>query len=147
MPRVMFHIDLDRVSFINDGYMAVLLPRAIVDIVQARFTRIEPGQRGRWKFVFDVWKKERPRTTGWKSQQAHLHGHLSTIADALGYYMSEIKEAMKEDLPDWPRKTVMGKIVYMSEADADTVLESKGIEWCHVKAAEFGIKLVEDGDE
>ena len=92
----------------------------------------------------DVERKKKPRTTGPKSQQAHLHGHLSQIADYTGFYLSEIKEVMKEDIPEWPRKIIMGRTVYMSEADADTILESKAIEWCHVKAAFLGIILKED---
>jgi hypothetical protein len=90
----------------------------------------------------------KPRTTGPGSQSAHLHGHLQQLAEYTGYTMGEIKEAMKEDLLDWPsHEVVLGgrrHRIYSSEADADTVLESKAVEWTHVRAAEMGITLVEE---
>jgi len=144
MAKVMFYVDLSKVR-VNSGVLSVLLPQAIRSLVESR---LAVNEKEKYKFVFDFQKKKKPRSTGWKSQCNHLHGHLSQIADHCGYYMSEIKEAMKEDLPDWPRKAISiggaRKIVYMSEADADTVLESKAIEWCHVKAAELGIILIEE---
>ena len=93
----------------------------------------------------------RPRTTGRYSQSAHLHGHLQQIARHTGYTLGEIKEVMKEDLPDWPRHEVklggVVRLVPISEANVDVPTESKAIEWCHVKAAELGIRLVEASDE
>jgi len=139
-----FYVDLDKVRVGLDR-LEIFLPSSVNAMIERRIAGVD---QARYKFVFDVERKRKPRTTGPKSQQAHLHGHLSQIADSLGYHMSELKEAMKEDLPDWPRKTVLGKTVYMSESDADTVLESKAIEWCHVRAAEFGIRLIEgDGED
>jgi hypothetical protein len=100
-----------------------------------------------------VWEpvKGKPRTTGPFSQSAHLHGHLQQIGKELGYSLNEIKAVMKEDCIDWPRHQVVfhGK-VYMvpdSEADATTITESAAIEWCHVRAAELGIELIESTQE
>lgn len=146
MDRVAFFVSLDRLV-LDVQRRGILLPAEAWRLFCDKLERIEPCQRGKWKLVFDIHRKMKPRTSGPKSQQAHLHGHLSTIAESLGYYMSEIKEAMKADLTSWPRRIVMGQTIYMSEADADTVLEAKAIEWCHVKAAEFGIRLIEDGEE
>lgn len=140
MPKVMFYVDLSKLTY-KQGVLTVFLPPAIHDMFSRKLAVQEPEK---YKLVFDVERKKKPRTTGPKSQQAHLHGHLSQIADYTGYYLSEVKEAMKEDIPEWPRKTVMGHTIYMSEADADTVLESKAIEWCHVKAAFLGIILKEE---
>jgi hypothetical protein len=60
--------------------------------------------------------------------------------------MSEMKAAMKEDCPEWPRVMILGKSVPISEADATSVVEAAAIEWCHVRAAEYNIKLVESYD-
>lgn len=90
----------------------------------------------------------KPRSTGKHSQSAHLHGHLRQIADYCGYHLSEIKDVLKEDLSSWPTRTVrIGQTtqdVPISEADASTVVESAAIEWCHQRAAELGIPLIED---
>ena len=146
MPKVMFYVDLSKLTY-KQGVLTVFLPPAIHDMFSRKLAVQEPEK---YKLVFDVERKKKPRTTGPKgpdgkgSQQYHLYGHLQQIADYTGFYLSEIKEAMKEDIPEWPRKFVMGKPVYMSEADADTILESKAIEWCHVKAAFLGIMLKEE---
>lgn len=91
---------------------------------------------------------ERPRSTGRYSQSAHLHGHLRQIADFCGYHLSEIKDVLKEDLSQWPTRTVtIGQTtqnVPISEADASSAVESAAIDWCHQRAAELGIALRED---
>ena len=65
--------------------------------------------------------------------------------------MGEIKEVMKGDLVEWPHHEIkLGGVVRsvpVSEADVDTGTESRAIEWCHVKAAELGVRLVEASDE
>ena len=90
---------------------------------------------------------KKPRTTGPRSQSAHLHGHLQSLALFTGYSMEEVKAVMKRDMPEWPVNIVkIGKVThydYGSEADADTVLEAKAIEWCHMRAAEINCPLVE----
>ena len=62
--------------------------------------------------------------------------------------MNEIKQVMKEDLPEWPRKEVIfhGKayMVPISESEVNTVTESAAIEWTHMRAAELGIRLIEE---
>lgn len=92
-------------------------------------------------------KATKPRSTGPFSQSAHLHGHLQQIGRELGYSMGEIKDVMKHDCLEWPRRTVVFKgityLVPISESEATTIIESAAIEWCHMRAAEFGIRLVE----
>jgi len=90
--------------------------------------------------VFSVY---RARTTGPGSQSAHLHGHLQQLAEFTGFSMSELKEAMKADLPNWPVVERLGHMVHVSEADVDTMVESAAIEWLHVKASELGVALRE----
>lgn len=95
-----------------------------------------------------VIRNARPRTTGPRSQSAHLHGHLQVIAAETGYTMGEMKQVMKEDMPTWPTKAVRFRgreyVVAVSEADVDTETESAAIEWCHQQACELGIVLRED---
>jgi DNA-directed RNA polymerase subunit RPC12/RpoP len=86
---------------------------------------------------------QRPRTTGPHSTSAHLHGHLQTIAASLGYSMSEVKAALKEDCVSWPHVERLGHMVAVSEADVTMAVECDAIEWTHRIAAEHGIKLVE----
>lgn len=92
---------------------------------------------------------DRPRSTGRHSQSAHLHGHLRQIADHCGYHLSELKELLKEDLVAWPtivvsvgRKTKHN--VPCSEAEVSSVVESAAIDWCHQRAAELRIALIEE---
>jgi hypothetical protein len=90
----------------------------------------------------------RPRSTGKGSQSAHLHGHLQQIGKEVGYSLEEIKSVMKGDCIDWPHKQVMFAhkihVVPISEADATVEVESAAIEWCHMRAAELNITLVEE---
>jgi hypothetical protein len=97
----------------------------------------------------------RPRTAGPKKmnpddpgfQSNHLHGHLAQLASHFGYTKQEMKEIMKDDVPEWPmEERKIGKRVKLrptSEADVSVEVESKAIEWCHMIAGEEGIELRE----
>ena len=93
-------------------------------------------------------RNARLRSTGPRSQSAHLHGHLQQIATECGYHMGEIKDVMKEDLASWPVRCIkVGSTIQsvpISESDATPAEESDAIEWCHQRAAELGIVLRED---
>ncbi len=93
-------------------------------------------------------KKTKPSDPGYQSN--HLHGHLSQLAIHFGYTKQEMKEIMKDDVPEWPmEKRRIGQRVKMrpvSEADVSIEVESKAIEWAHLIAAEEGIML-EEGNE
>jgi hypothetical protein len=105
--------------------------------------------------TFSVELPHRPRTYGPKKQSPddpgfqsnHLHGHLSQLAIHFSYTMNEMKEIMKDDVPEWPvEPRTIGKRVKMrpmSEADVSVEVESKAIEWCHMIAGEEGIVLKE----
>jgi hypothetical protein len=116
--------------------------------------RIVQRHNGFGKLVLDVPFK--PRSSGPKKQgpddlgyqSNHLHGHLSQLAEWFGMTMSEIKLAMKYDVPDWPMQTKrLGKSVIVfpdSEARVSMAVESRAIEWTHKIAAEEGITLKEE---
>ena len=85
----------------------------------------------------------RARTTGPGSSSNHLHGHLQQLAEHFGYSMQEMKQAMKDDLPQWPHVERLGHMVAISEADVSMEVESAAIGWCHMRAAEYGVELRE----
>ena len=93
-------------------------------------------------------KKTKPSDPGYQAN--HLNGHLSQLAIHFGYTKQEMKEIMKDDVPEWPmEKRTIGKRVKMrpvSEATVSVEVESKAIEWTHLIAAEEGIEL-EEGEE
>lgn len=97
----------------------------------------------------DKWKK--PRSTGPRSQSNHLHGHLSQLAIYYSYTMSEMKEIMKDDVPEWPvENRILGHRVVVrpvSEALVSSSVANKAIEWCHMIAAEEKVILKEGDDE
>jgi hypothetical protein len=96
-------------------------------------------------FKYDLFDRtvKRPRTTGKGSQSNHLHGHLQQIAEFTGYGMSEVKDVLKADLADWPHVERFGRMVPVSEAELDTLVEAAAIEWTHAKAEELGVVLRE----
>jgi hypothetical protein len=94
-------------------------------------------------------KKVNPNDPGYQSN--HLHGHLSQLAIHFSYTMGEMKEIMKDDVPEWPvEPRTIGKRVKIrpvSEANVSVEVESKAIEWCHMIAGEEGITLKEGRSE
>lgn len=92
----------------------------------------------------------RPRTTGWKSQNHHLRGHVRQLCDYTGYTMSEMMQVVKEDTPSWPVswKEIRHKKrqIYASEADISMEVASAAIEICHRIAAENNWRLRESSE-
>ena len=109
-----------------------------------------------WRVTLEPWKAK--RSTGEKSQNHHLNGHIQQIAAETGNDLADVKlfvkrAAMKEGLPAKTRPD--GSIVYsltdgepmpISESDMDTKQCYWCIEVCHLVAAEFGITLREGYD-
>jgi hypothetical protein len=91
-------------------------------------------------------KKQKPDDPGYQAN--HLNGHLSQLAIHFGYTKQEMKEIMKDDVPEWPmEKRRIGKRVKLrpvSEADVSMEVESKAIEWTHMIAMEEEIELKEE---
>ncbi len=90
----------------------------------------------------------RPRTTGWKSQNHHLRGHVRQLCGYTGFTMQEMMQAIKEECPNWPVdfKEFRGKrrTVYASEADINVEICSEAIEITHRIAADLAVRLVEE---
>jgi hypothetical protein len=92
-------------------------------------------------------KAKKPRTTGHKSQSAHVHGHLSTIAQWSGHALSEIKDALKNEAMDagrYPFVWIKERAVPKSEATLTSKEEADFIEFIHQFAAENLITLKEE---
>jgi len=90
----------------------------------------------------------RLRSTGWKSQNHHLHGHIRQLCETTGYTMGELKQIVKEETPSWPVTfpEFRGKrrTVYASEADVSIEVESEAIEITHRIAFDLGVRLIEE---
>lgn len=93
-------------------------------------------------------RPRKPRTTGPKSQNAHLRGHEQTIAEFTGYALWEVHDIVKANTKGWPQHPVslgaLSKMEYASEADIDTVVCAEAIETCHKIAHEIGCTLIEE---
>lgn len=98
----------------------------------------------------------RKHTTGWKSQNHHLNGHVMQIANETGNPFDDVKmfvkrKAIARGLPlmtkpngDLVYSLVDGEPLPKSEADMDTVECGYCIDESHVLASELGIVLIEE---
>jgi hypothetical protein len=89
----------------------------------------------------------KPRTTGFKSQNHHLNGHIVQICNHTGNSYSAIKDYIKlravEEL-GYPYEIIKGKLIPKPESDSSTEECALLIEATHIVAAEEGIILREE---
>ena len=88
----------------------------------------------------------KPRTTGEKSQNAHLNGNVQQIAAHTGDSFDDVKMHLKREAfsMGYPYHTsTFGDVVPNSEADASTVECSYLIDTAHRIASDLEIKLRE----
>lgn len=91
-----------------------------------------------------------PRTTGPKSQNHHLNGHIMQICEYTGNNYETIKYCVKMiavEQMGYPFSTVAGHVYPKGERDCDTEECAKLIEASHVLAAQLGIVLREENNE
>jgi len=89
----------------------------------------------------------RARTTGWKSQNHHLNGHIQQIAMATGNSFSAVKERMKELAIDrgYPVEILPdGSVKPKSESEITSIEAGYLIDTIHQFAAEWEIPLAEE---
>jgi hypothetical protein len=109
-------------------------------------------QRIKWTGVLamvDMYKPRRPRTTGDKSQNHHLNGHIQGICVETGNSFEAVKMAVKLRAVEmgYPFQTLPnGAIDPQSEAASSTEECAILIESAHMIAAEWGIALIESDD-
>lgn len=88
-----------------------------------------------------------PRTTGPKSQNHHLNGHIMQICEETGNDYETVKYCIKMiavEQMGYPYKTVAGHVIPKRERDCNTEECAKLIEASHVLAAQLGIVLREE---
>ena len=91
-------------------------------------------------------KPRRPRTTGYRSQNHHLNGHIAQICQFTKDSFDDVKMYIKRESisADYPfHTTSFGDVEPQSEADASTAECAILIETAHRIASDFDIKLKE----
>lgn len=93
-----------------------------------------------------IMAQRKPRTTGYRSQNAHLNGHIQTICVATYNDFDSVKMVVKMRAISrgYPFSTYHGITVPKSEADASTTECALLIDEVHQLAAEEGINLHEE---
>lgn len=128
----------------NNETFTVRIPRERLD----EWTLIRMNQR--YKASSQLYVKvappRRPRTTGHKSQNHHVSGHIRQIAEFTGDSFDDVKmhikrEAISMGYPS--RTTSFGQVEPQSEADASTEECSILIECAHRVASFLGVTLKE----
>ena len=96
--------------------------------------------------VIQLKKWYRSRSTGWKSQNHHIHGHEIQIARELGQDQGTIHEYMKREAiaAGYPYDILNDQVFPWSETRIDTLQASILIDTIHRFAAEYGINLIEE---
>ena len=87
-----------------------------------------------------------PRTTGPKSQNHHLNGHIMQICNETNNDYEVVKYCVKmiaTEQMGYPFQTIAGHIVPKRESDCNTEECAKLIEASHILAAQLGIILRE----
>ena len=90
---------------------------------------------------------KRPRTTGERSQNHHLNGHIMQICAETGNDYDVVKNAVKMiavEQMGYPYTDFHGVITPKSESESSTDECAKLIEAAHILAADLGIILRED---
>lgn len=121
------------------------IPREVQPAFQKLVEKVAPT--GDWYDV-EVKPPRRIRSTGYKSANHHINGHLMQIAAETGNSFDCLKLEAKRiaaERGQWIWETLKNGSIYPgSEADASVGEASALIEVIHQLAAEWGITLQED---
>ena len=88
-------------------------------------------------------RPHKPKSTGWRGQNNHWHGHLDTIAEqvtlALGYRVTkgEVADRLIAEMVEdgaWPQKMVLGRLVPMDWSEVESAVANAAIEMAHATA-------------
>jgi len=128
------------------GTVTITVPSAFAGAwgaMQERSNRLNAGY-----LTVTLELPHRPRSTGFKSQNHHLRGHVRQLCFYTGYTMTEMMDVIKQATPTWPEKImeIRGRHVAVkaSEADVSVEVASEAIEICHVIAADHDWYLKEE---
>lgn len=91
-----------------------------------------------------------PRTTGPRSQNHHLNGHIVQICNYTGNDYETIKYCVKMiavEQMGYPAQTIAGHIIPKRETDCNTQECGMLIEASHILAAQMGLVLQEANED
>ncbi|MBW2037427.1 MAG: hypothetical protein JRI41_08115 [Deltaproteobacteria bacterium] len=99
-----------------------------------------------WELTAGKWYRR--RTTGWKSQNHHINGHVQQICIETGQDFETVKAMVKIRAIDagYPFDVYRNFTIPKSEAFCNTQEAAMLIEAAHVIAAELGIILKEEDE-
>lgn len=94
-----------------------------------------------------IQRPKKPRTTGYKSQNHHLNGHILQICNHTGNDYETVKYAVKMIAVEqfgYPSQMIAGHILPKAERYTDTAECALLIEASHYLAADLGMILTEE---
>lgn len=148
----MKHIKLTCQIVDTKGFFGLKTPEAYKQAIQDLLKYCAEKRGGFVSFTLSAPRK--PRTTGDKSQNHHLNGHIQQISLSTGQPFEDVKKYVKSRAIDmgYPMLYRDGVLVLdlwdnpigISEADASTEECSLLIESAHMVAAELGVILEEE---
>ena len=132
--------------------IAVIIPKRFREAFQKLVQKSERFHNGFVTITISL--PHKPRSTGYRSQNHHLNGHIQQIASETGNPSEVIKLEAKVRAVDmeYPmliredgsvQKDLWGRIMGISEADSSTEECAILIEATHMIASELGIILKE----
>jgi len=117
----------------------------------------EKARKKKVGVVVEIKAQTKTRTTGERSQNHHLNGHIQQICEETGNDFQDVKEYIKSKAVSmgYPMLIIKGQVVVnpygeprgISEADSSTSECALLIEQTHMLASEYGIILKESEDE
>jgi hypothetical protein len=128
-------------------YFTVIIPKlhtqALFELLQ------QPNVQKSQKVYVKLGPPKRPRTTGYRSCNTHIHGHAQQIGEFTGDYKEDViaeakRRAVTRGYPT--RQNSFGYIVPISEKDASTVEANMIIEELHMIASDIDLALKEYDD-
>lgn len=115
------------------------------NIVRLVREKSHPMREGR-PYSVSIRELRDPRSTGWRSQNHHIHGHATQIGAFCGDDKAEIIRIAKEKAltRGYPTTTnYLGEVIPESEKELDTKGASILIDVLHEIAAFLGVMLIE----
>ena len=135
------------ISAFDPKYLTFVIPNQYADSITAIIKLCMDKHNDYCYLKFGVPRK--PRTTGERSQNTHIHGHATQLAAETGddkeYYLLRAKErAISKGYPY--HVDAFGKCCPESETEIDTVQAAALIDQLHEDAAFLGVTLKEYED-
>ena len=141
-------INLPATLRLSTGSSAAICFEIPIPYRTALWAMVESAKTDYWNVKIS--RPKRPRTTGWKSQNHHINGHVQQICTETGNTFSAVKERMKELAigMGYPIETLPdGSVKPISESEIDTVQAGYLIDTIHMFCAEYGIRLIEENED